>query len=117
MQLLLTSEEFGLLQKILKEQQAQSCDERPSLEQVVSDSGSRDRLPVESNLLGKRLSRNLPLDFDELQSLTDCLNWYKRRLVAGLALSKGAAPNPKLQSELAALEHLSEKITEASAMI
>ncbi|HXY48280.1 MAG TPA: hypothetical protein VEI01_02435 [Terriglobales bacterium] len=113
MQVHLTIEEFELLRQILRDQTRVSQSEAPSCPQAVSDAGVRDKLRIGCDLVGRGLSRNLQLGFDELEDLADCLHWRQRQLVAEISCSA----DPKLERESVILEHILEKVTEACAMV
>ena len=113
MQVHLNIEEFDLLRQILRDQGRVSQSEAPSSPQAVSTACLRDKVRIGRDLVGRELSRNLQLGFDELEDLADCLRWRQRQLVAEITCSA----DPKLERESVILEHILEKVTEACAMV
>ena len=117
MQVHLTIEEFDLLRQILRDQDGVSQSEAPSLPQAASDACLRDKLQIGCDLVGRGLSRNLQLGFDELEDLADCLRWRKRGLAAEISRSEDPAAASHLERDSVIVEHILEKVTEACAMV
>jgi len=117
MQLCLTLEELELLISILREDDWMSRSEAPSSLHIAADNCLRDKLLIGGDVLRRSLSRNLQLDYDELQDLADSLNRHKETLTTQICTSQ----DPKLKSDLehskVVLEQLLEKVTEACAVL
>jgi hypothetical protein len=117
MQLHLTMDEFELMKRLTEDEGRLSCDATPSLPQISGQLRVRDELEIGRNLVGKGLSRNLQLGFDELEDLADFRKWRRRQLMSEIrCLTEPAAKND-LERQLFVLEHFIEKVTEACAMV
>ena len=101
MQLQFTHEELKLVAQVLEEQ---------------SGAGEGRLRMAASALLGRIIEHDLRLAFDELEDLQDILNAYARSLPQRIAqasppIKQALAKNQQL------LEHVMDRVTEASAMV
>jgi hypothetical protein len=116
MQLSLTREELELLRWILREDERLSRSEASSL-QIAVGNCLRDKLLVGSDLLHGTLSRNLQLDYDELEDLADSLRWHNKELTVEICGSRDPQSRSELERKAVVLQHLLEKVVEACAMV
>jgi len=116
MQLCLTLEELELLTSILREDDRLSR-EAPSGLQIAADNCLRDKLLIGGDALRRSLSRNLQLDYDELQELADSLNRHKKTLTTQICTSPDQKSKPVLERSRVVLQQLLEKVTEACAVL
>ena len=117
MQLHLTMDEFELLKRLAQDESRLSCDAMPRLPQISSQLRVQDELGIGRDLVGKGLSRNLQLGFDELEDLADSLNWRRKQLINEIGCLTEPAAKNDLERQLFVLEHFLEKVTEACAMV
>ena len=117
MQLHLTMEEFELLKRLAEDEGRLSCDAMPSLPKISGESRLRHELEIGRDLVGKGLSRNLQLGFDELEDLANSLNWRRRQLKSEIRCLADPAANNDVERQFFVLEHFLEKVTEACAMV
>lgn len=117
MQLHLTMDEFKLMKRLTEDEGRLSCDAMPSLPQISGQLRVQDELEIDRDLMGKGLSRNLQLDFEELERLADSLKWRKRQIMREIRCSAESTARSRLEHQLFILEHFLEKVTEACAMV
>ena len=117
MQLYLTMDEFELMKRLAEDERRLSFDTMPSLPKISGHLRVQDELKIGRDLVGKGLSRNLQLDFDELEDLADFLKWRKKQLMSEIGCLTEPAAKNDLERQLFVLEHFLEKVTEACAMV
>jgi hypothetical protein len=117
MQLHLTIEELELLRWLVNDENRLSCDATIQSAQLSPQPFLRDGLEIGRNLLGKGLTRNLQLGFDELEDLVDLLTRRKTQLTQEMSRMVEPTERSVLEQDLSILNHLLEKVTEACAMI
>jgi len=113
MQLHLETDELNLLANILMEQIG-----RASSQADASGNGQSQRLDPHffDSLLDKILARDMRLDSDELEQLSDLLNEQRRRLSEQIARAQNATLQAQLQQKLGLLDRAAERVTEACVM-
>ena len=116
MQLHFTREECEALEQVIADARHSSCDGLPSLTQFLLQPHVKERLIIGTDLLHLDVSHNLRLDFEELDTLADCL----REFILRLSKRQAETNDPEqaiLKRKQGLLEHLLEKVTEARAMV
>jgi len=116
MQLHLTTEECELLKQLMDHEMLFLCGAVPVLRQFLAKPLLQDQLKIGGDLLGRGLSRNLQLDFEELEDLAHSLDCRKKELMKGIKSVSDEA-RASMERQLFTLEHLLEKVTEACVMI
>jgi hypothetical protein len=77
----------------------------------------RHEVEIGRDLVGKGLTRNLELAFDELEGLADSLKWRRRQLMNKIRCLTEPAAKKDLERQLFVLEHFLERVTAACAMV
>jgi len=117
MQLHLNMDEFELMKRLAEDESRLSCDAMPPLPQISGQLRVQDELGIGRDLVGKGLSRNLELGFDELEGLADSLKWRRRQLMSEIRCLAEPAAKKDLERQLFVLEYFLDKVTEACAMV
>ena len=117
MQLHLTIEELELLRWLVNDENRLSCDATIQSAQLSLQPFLRDGLEIGRDLLGKGLTRNLQLGFEELEDLVDLLTRRKNQLTQEMSRMAEPTERSVLEQDLSILNHLLEKVTETCAMI
>jgi hypothetical protein len=117
MQLHLTIEELELLRWLVNDEYRLSCDARIQSAQLSPQPFLQDGLEIGRDLVGKGLTRNLQLGFDELEDLVDLLTRRKNQLTQEMSRMAEPTERSVLEQDLSILNHLLEKVTEACAMV
>jgi len=117
MQLHLTMDEFELMKRLAEDEARLCCDATPPIAQISGQLRLRHEVEIGRDLVGKGLSRNLELGFDELEGLADSLKWRSRQLMNKIRCLPEPAAKKDLERQLFVLEHFLEKVTEACAMV
>lgn len=117
MQLHLTMDEFELMKRLADDEASLCCDAMLPLPRISGQLRVQDELGIGRDLVGKGLSRNLQLGFDELEDLADSLNWRRKQLMSQIGCLAESAAKNDLERQLFVLEHFLERVTEACAMV
>ncbi len=117
MQLYLEPDELNLLTNILLERVGTIAAAQTS----SSGSGQSQRGLGQSprffdDVLDKVLARDLRLDSDELEGVTDLLREQKRKLTESIAQPENAAHKIEMQRKLGLLERVLERVSECCVM-
>ena len=117
MQLHLTIEELELLKRLADDKNRLSCDATTQIAQPSAQPRLQEQLDIGRDLVGKGLTRNLALGFDELEDLVDLLTWCKNQLTKEIGEMAENTARSVLKQRLSILNHLLETVTEACEMI
>lgn len=117
MQLHLTIEELELLKRLADDETRLSCDAMTYFAQISAQPRLQEELEIGRDLVGKGLTRNLQLGFDELEDLVDLLTWRKHQLTKEISQITEPSARSVLEQQLSILNHLLERVTEACEMI
>jgi len=116
MQLHLETDQLNLLANILMERIGKAATQgEPS---GSGQSCEKMRLGPQffDRLLDKILARDLRLDSDELEQLSDLLNRQRLRLTEQINRAQNAAQQAQLQKNLLLLDRVAERVNEACVM-
>jgi len=117
MQLHLTVDELELLKEMADNERRSTRDVVPSVALSSVQARLQDELRIGRDLAGKGLSRNLQLDFDELEDLSDSLTRHRNRLLKQIHCTADPEMKAELEHRLSILDHLLEKVTEERVML
>ena len=117
MQLHLTVEGVELLKRLADDKNRFSCHAMTYFAQLSAQPSLQGELDIGRELVGKGLTRNLQLGFDELEDLVDLLTWRKNLLTKEISEMAENTARSVLEQQLSILTHLLERVTEACEMI